>query len=46
MNDYRRKEQQCPECGHPYLHERTLTGRYEWSCPQCGLVVWEAQEKQ
>lgn len=43
-NDYRRVNQQCPECGQPYLHERTLSGRYEWSCPKCGLVVWEVQE--
>ena len=41
---FRRVKQQCPECGHPYVHEITITGRYEWACPQCGLIIWEAGE--
>lgn len=44
MEAYRRIEQQCPECDWPYLCEITITGRYEWYCPHCGLVVWEAGE--
>ena len=38
---YRRIKQECPECEHPYVHEITITGRYEWYCPRCGLVIWE-----
>lgn len=40
MMKYKRKLQQCPECGHPYLQDK----QYEWICPSCGLVVWEVTQ--
>jgi predicted RNA-binding Zn-ribbon protein involved in translation (DUF1610 family) len=38
---FRRVQQQCTECGYPFVHEITVTGRYEWVCPSCGLIIWE-----
>ena len=37
-------KQQCSECGHPYVREITVSSRYEWYCPNCGLVIWKAGE--
>ena len=38
---FRQIRQQCTECGYPFVHEVTITGRYEWVCPNCGLIIWE-----
>ena len=41
---FRQIQQQCIECGYPFVHEITITGRYEWVCPKCGLINWEVYE--